>query len=305
MNDDGPGSPAGLVEALHNVFGRHHARPAHAKGLLLEGSFNPTPAARGLCAATLFAEGMVPVIARFSNSTGLPDIADTAPEANPRGLAVRFHLHDGAETDLVTHSFDGFPVKTGEEFGVFLRAVAASGPAAPKPTALDRFLSTHPETVRFLTTQKPAPVSWATLVYFGVNAFRFTDGQRRDTHVRYRLVPRAGEQLLDASALPTKGPNYLSEEIAARVQQGLVVFDWFAQLAQPADALDDPTTAWPEDRQLVNLGTITLGRVSFDQQATAKAIGFLPGRLPAGMAAVDPLVAIRDAVYRIAYAERQ
>ena len=35
---------------------------------------------------------------------------------------------DGAEMDLVTHSFNGFPAPTATEFGAFLKAVAASAP---------------------------------------------------------------------------------------------------------------------------------------------------------------------------------
>jgi hypothetical protein len=36
---------------------------------------------------------------------GVPAIPDTDPKASPRGLAVKFHLPDGADTDLVTHSY--------------------------------------------------------------------------------------------------------------------------------------------------------------------------------------------------------
>ena len=51
----------------------------------------------------------VPVTVRFSANTGMAKIADADPRADPRGLAIRFRLPDGSDTDLVTHAYNGFP----------------------------------------------------------------------------------------------------------------------------------------------------------------------------------------------------
>ena len=59
--------------------------------------------------------------------------------------------------------------------------------------------------------------SFATTAYFGVNAFAFVDAFGKKTTLRYRIIPEAGEKYLDASIAASKGPNYLMEEIAARV----------------------------------------------------------------------------------------
>src|SRR4029077_18563263 len=68
------------------------------------------------------------VTVRYSDSTGVPTIPDNDPQrSGPRGIAVRFHLADHAHTDIVAHSTNGFPVRTGEEFLEFLRAAAAFG----------------------------------------------------------------------------------------------------------------------------------------------------------------------------------
>src|SRR5206468_111624 len=84
----------------------------------------------------------IPVMVRFSAGSGLPTVPDTAEM--PRGMAVKFTLADGSITDIVVLSFNGFPVATSEEFRDFLLAISASGPDAPKPTALENFLSSHP-----------------------------------------------------------------------------------------------------------------------------------------------------------------
>lgn len=298
-------SPAQAVQALHSAFGQHHARAVHAKGIVLEGRFVPSADGRRLSRAVLFGAEGVPVIVRFSDFTGLPEIPDTVGDASPRGLAIKFKLADGGETDIVSHSFNGFPVATADEFAQLMRAVGSSGPAAPKPTALDRFLEAHPIAKTFLTTQKAPPVSYATLSYFGVTTFAFVDAAGRRTAVRYRFVPQAGEQVLDAAALKTKGPNYLSEEIARRVAAASVAFDWYAQVSGPGDVVDDPSIAWPENRTLVKLGTITVDRLASEQAKLDKALLFLPGRLPAGIEPADPMIGVRNAAYPISFAERQ
>jgi catalase len=293
---------ADLVDALHSAFGKHQARAVHAKGLLLEGTFTPTAEARALSIAPLFA-GPTPVIARFSDFTGLPNIADTDGLANPRGLALKFRLPNGSETSIVGHSFNGFPVATSAEFATLLRTLHESGPTAAKPTPLDKFLDSHPIAKAFLTTQKPAPESYATLAYYGVNAFGFIDGSGHETAVRYRFVPQAGEHVLDAAALKAKGPNYLGEEIRARVGAGPISFDWYAQIAAPGDDVTNPSVAWPEDRKRVKLGTIAITKMAADQAAADKEV-FLPGRVPPGIEPLDPMILLRQQAYPISAAER-
>jgi hypothetical protein len=97
------------LTALHSAFGEHHARAVHAKGVLLEGSFTPTAEAGQLSTAALFADASIPVTVRFSDFAGLLDISDLDGAASPRGLALKFRLPDGAETDVVAHSFNGSP----------------------------------------------------------------------------------------------------------------------------------------------------------------------------------------------------
>ena len=297
-------TPASMVGAFHTAFGSHHARAVHAKGIILEGMFTPAPEARKIARAALFSEGPIPVTVRFSDFTGLPDIPDTAPDANPRGLAVKFRMGSGRETDIVTHSFNGFPVATVDEFAVFLRAIGTSGPEAPKPTPIEAFLDSHPIAKTFVTTQKPPPVSYATAAYFGVNSFAFLDASGKKHFVRFRFVPVAGEQYLDPAALASKGPNYLRDEIAARVAKAPVAFEWFAQLAEPGDVIENPSVAWPESRRLVRLGTISVRAVETRADAD-KELLFLPARLCDGIETADPMLTVRHAAYPISFGQRQ
>ena len=296
--------PADLVKDIHAIFGDRHARAVHAKGVVLEASFEPTQEARELSKASVFVDRSQATV-RLSNTTGIPDIPDADPNASPHGLAIKFSLSDGSEMDLVMHSFNGFPAATAADFHLFLQAVAASGAGAAKPTPIEQYLQAHPNAVPFVTQQNPPPESFATTTYFGVNAFAFTDASGKKTVVRYRFVPGAGEKYLDAATAASKGPNYLMEEIATRVAGAPVLFDWFAQIAQEGDKVDDPSTPWPEDRQLVKLGTLTITGIAADQAGLDKSLLFLPNNVPDGIEPADPMVDVRSAAYPVSFSERQ
>ncbi|MGJ7505954.1 catalase family peroxidase [Variovorax sp. GT1P44] len=298
-------SPGDLVDALHAAFGVHHARAVHAKGVILKGTFSPDANARSLSKATIFASGPLPMTVRFSDFTGIPDIPDTIPEANPRGFAVKVKAKDGEEFDVVTHSFNGFPTSTSDEFAALLRSIGASGgDAPPHPTAVERFLADHPVAKTFLTTQKPPPVSYATAAYYGVNSLKFTNGDGKSVFVRYRFVPRDGEHYLTTEALKAKGPGYLRDELSQRLAKGAIAFDWFAQIASDGDRIEDPSIAWPDERKLVKLGTLSVVTLA-DDAATDKQTLFLPGVPHAGIEAADPMLTLRTSAYPLSFRGRQ
>jgi catalase len=145
--------PTELIDALNAVFGKQtDNRAVHAKGIVLEGKFTPSAEAAALSKAPhLQAGATVPVTVRFSDFAGVPAIPDTDPNASPRGMAIRFYLGEHVHTDIIAHSADGFPVRTGEEFLQFNRAIAASPPTAPHPMPIEAFLAAQlppPQTVR-------------------------------------------------------------------------------------------------------------------------------------------------------------
>src|SRR5215813_6773907 len=134
-----------LVDALTKAFGAHPGfRVNHAKGIVVEGSFKASPEAAGLSRAVLFNGNSIPATVRFSDSTGIPNIPDAAGDANPHGMAIKFHLPDGSDTDMVINSLKFFPVATAEDFRDLLLALAASPPDAPKPTKIEQFIASHP-----------------------------------------------------------------------------------------------------------------------------------------------------------------
>src|SRR5262249_31209666 len=135
----------GILDTLTKLAGDHPGyRPVHAKGVICTGQFTPAPGAATLTRAPHAAASSTPVIVRFSNAAGMPGGADNDPTAGPRGIAIRFSLGPHKHTDIIAHSFDGFPVRTGEEFLELFRAIAASGPDAPKPPPVRGLLGAAP-----------------------------------------------------------------------------------------------------------------------------------------------------------------
>jgi catalase len=294
---------ADIIQQFDTLFGLHPTfRPAHAKGVMLTGTFTPSPDAVALTNAPHVLRLSTPVTVRFSNSTGLPLVPDNDPNANPRGLAIRFNLAEHSHTDIVSHSADGFPTRTGAEFLDFLRALASSDLAAPSdpahPKPVEIFLGSHPAALAFVQMPKPFPVSFATEAYFGVTAMQFTNADGAVRFGRYRIVPEAGSAHLDDAALATKGASYLFDELAGRVAAGPVGFRILVQLAKEGDVVDDATIHWAEDRTVVELGTISMTAFVADEAREQQQIIFDPIPRVEGIApSDDPLLELRAAIY--------
>jgi catalase len=296
-----------LLQQFDTIFGLHPGfRPAHAKGAFLTGTFTPSPDADYITRAPHIKRESTPVTVRFSNSTGLPLVPDNDPHANPRGMAVRFHLAEHVHTDIIGHSTDGFPTHTGEEFLEFLHALAASDPSKPSPSPIEVYLGAHPKALAFVQTPKPAPSSFARESYFGVTAMRFTNKDGLTHFGRYRIVPEAGNDHLSDAAAAARGGNFLFDELMERVSSGPIAFRILVQIASGEDVVDDATVHWPEDRRLAEFGRIVLAAAVSDSGPTQKQIIFDPiPRVDGIDPSEDPLLELRAAVYLLSGRRRR
>jgi catalase len=295
-----------LLGALDAVSGVHAGfRPAHAKGLMCTGTFSPSPEAKQLTRAPHATRPSTPVTVRFSNSTGIPDIPDNDPaKSGPRGMAVRFHLDDHVHTDLVAHSANAFPVRTGEEFAELLHAVAALG--AGKPEAIGAFLAGHPAAKRFVELPKPIPTSFAREAFFALTAFKFTNAEGTVSHGRFRIRPESGTEYLSDEAAAKQSANFLFDEIGPRLKQGPVRFGIFVQVAEAGDNTQDVTATWPETRAEIPFGTITLTARVDDQEPERRKIIFDPVPRVDGIdSSGDPLIEARGDVYLLSGRRRR
>jgi catalase len=295
-----------LVQALDTIFGLHPGfRSAHAKGLMCTGTFTPSPESAKLTRAPHANKPSTPVTVRYSDTTGVPTIPDNDPQkSGPRGFAVRFHLGEHEHTDVIGHSTNQFPVRTGEEFLEFLRAAAAAG--AGKPEAMGAFLASHPNAKRYVETPKPIPSSFAREAFFAVTAFKFTNAQGASRFGRFRIRPEAGTEHLSDADAAKKSVNFLFDEIGPRLAKEPVKLGIFVQMAESGDKVDDASVTWPESRKEIPFGTITLTARADDQEPERRKIIFDPVPRVEGIdSAGDPLTEARADVYLLSGRRRR
>jgi catalase len=88
------------------------------------------------------------------------------------------------------------------------------------------------------------------------------------------------------------------DELPVRLKKGPVKFRLLVQLPKEGDAINNGSIAWPKDRPLVELGTMTLTSVAKDSLAAQQALDFNPLVLPDGIeASADPVLIARPGAY--------
>jgi catalase len=283
-----------IVASLDQLTGGPHEglRAVHARGSLSSGTFTATPEAAKLSKAAQFSGEPVPVTARLSNGSGNPHLPD-GDRLDGRGLAVKMHLPDDQAYDSVTVSIPLFFVNTAEGFLEFTRArVPDPETGQPDPEKLGEYLGNHPETGAALPAILPAlgpPVSYATIPYNSLHAFALVPEAGERTWVRLTWRPEAGEERLPEDEIESAAPDYLQTELAERLAEGPIRFDLVATIAGEGDPLEDPTVAWPEDREQVVLGTLELTE-PLDDEKPGDAYIFDPMNLVDGIEPSDDQV---------------
>jgi catalase len=306
-----PQSSPDLAQQIYDVMAkipsaRPKTRPVHAKGIVCEGTFTAAPAASKLSSAAHFKGGKIPVTVRLSDGAPDPSIPDNSPNANPRGIAIRFALPGGDRADIVAISHNGFIVANGEEFLALQKALLATltNPSQPHPLPIEQFLGRRPRALKFVQDPNPTPESFATLAFYGNNAFVFVDKKGKKQAFRYQIIPVAGVHFLDDVAAKTQSPNYLADDLRARLAKEPVKYRLVAQLPNPGDTTNDSTIVWP-DRKTVELGTIAITAVVADSDAAQKALAFDPILLTDGIElSDDELPTVRSEVYGISAMNR-
>jgi catalase len=303
LGDDQPVETQ-IVDAMNKLFGTHPGfRANHAKGVVVEGRFKAFPEAAALSRAVLFDGSTIPVTVRFSDSTGIPNVPDGSQSANPHGMAIKYHLPDRSDTDMVINSLKFFPVSNGADFRDLLLALAESPANAPKPTKFDQFVASHP-TVPVALATATTPASFADEEYHGIDAFVFINKAGERQPVRYLMVPERVVHL-EAADAEKRPPDFLIDELLERLQRRPVMFHLRAQLAAPGDLMNDATKPWPSDRKVVELGMLTIDKAVPNSAEAQKTLLFQPGHVTDGIEpSDDPLIDVRDGAYAVSFSRR-
>lgn len=313
-----------LVEAIianlpEPVPGR---RPVHTIGIGVKGEFVASDVARTYCIAEHFKGQPIPVSVRFSNGLGGPDQHDGWSDV--RGMATRFHLSNERGSDLIATTLGEFFVRNVDDFFKFAE-IAKLEPyprrswrqkifdilqlkVPPRDPYPNETKNVNEGALRYANRNRfaqlgvfqaaviGAPVSFARASYHAVHTFWVTahDGVRRP--VRFSWQPVAGVRNIDPESV--SGDDYLHEELKERLRRWPARFLLMMTIGEAGDALDDPTKPWPGTRVRVSMGTLTLIKVSENQEADGERISFNPNRLAPGIEpSDDPILEARLGAY--------
>jgi catalase len=76
-------------------------------------------------------------------------------------------------------------------------------------------------------------------------------------------------------------------------------------IANPGDPTADPSKAWPDDRRMLDVGTLTVDAVIPEANGPCRDINFDPTVLPPGITTSDdPFPAARSAAYAKSFDRR-
>lgn len=301
-------SGGGVANDLEAANGKVFAgfRRAHAKGACVTGHFEANGAGTTLSRATLFPGGSVPVVGRFSTGGGDPTATDGRPVFHALGL--RFQLPGGEEWRMAIDHTPIFIVSNPTDF-IALQKAAVPDPKTgkPDPERMKAFVASHPETAAFFDYMKSAPLpsSFANGTYYSINAFRFVDAQGQSRAVRWQFEPETPFAALDKATLDKQPPNFLFDDLFARVKQAPLKWHMIVVVANPGDRTDNATIRWTGPHRQVDAGTLVLDRAATEVDGTCRDYNYDPMILPKGVTASDdPLLPARSAVYSASFRRR-
>ena len=151
---------------------------------------------------------------------------------------------------------------------------------------------------------QPVSSGFENSTFHSLNAFRFTNAAGASIPVRWILTPT--EPFKPAStASVSQDRNYLFHGLIAQIHRQPLHWHLIIIVGQPGDPTNDASIPWPAEREQVDVGTLTLGKVESDDTSAARDINFDPLVLPAGIApSDDPVLSARSAIYSQSYTRR-
>lgn len=297
-------TPAKFANAFQAVDGvRAGFRRNHAKGVCVSGYFESNGSGAALSKAAVFQASRSEVVGRFSLAGGMPFQADKPGQI--RGLGLQLTTPTGRIWRTAMINLAVFPVNTPQAFyDRMLTLVPDPATGKPDPGKMKAFLATHPETVAAIQIIKSHPPSsgFGDSEYHSLNAFLFSDAQGKTRPVRWVFAPYASTPVASAKA---DDPNYLFDDLIAQIHRQPLQWHLMLIVGQPGDPTNDATRPWPDSRQQVDAGTLTIDRIQSEDSSPTALLNFDPLVLPDGIApSDDPLLSARSAVYSVSFTRR-
>jgi catalase len=310
-------------------------RAAHSVGIGASGTFTPSSVMANFSTAPQFNSGVIDVLARFSNGSGLHREYDLHTDA--RGLAVKFFRGTDDEADMVAMTLPLFFVRNGADFQALSEVsvpvsvrklrlrwwqklllslqlkVPPEAPPGDVTTAIDpahltQFARDHPEAKSAVAALSGLvdPTSYGRATYHGVHAFRMTGPDGVERPVRYQWEPFLGVRSVTPEQKKTLPNDHLHRDLRQRLAGGSISFALQIMVGEEGDDPTDPTTPWPVQRTRITGGVLKLDEVVADQYDDQERVSYNPTRTVAGFVPYedDLLIQARGRAYQYSCEQR-
>ena len=139
------------------------------------------------------------------------------------------------------------------------------------------------------------PLSWATMKFNSMNAYRLINADGVGQFVRFTLSPEKGEHSLPVEQRASADAHYLMKGVFDELP---IRYRVRAQLAHDDDQTTDPSNAWPADREWVDIRTIVITGPETERERNGDILVNDPMRVTDGIEpSDDPILHIRTYVY--------
>lgn len=241
------------IEEIAGVFPAY--RRAHAKGIGFDATFHPNGSAAPYTTAIHLLQQKTSAIVRFSHSTPNPDPTELLVPV--KGMSVQFQLPEGKVTNLTMATVPVFITKTPEEFIQLLQAVKGDKLSfTEKLTTLKNNPNFH-AAAKILKNSIP-PKSFATGRYYSIHAYYLINENKQRQAVKFEWEPIHSDKDPSRFALLSNNGNPMEDELLNRLKNGPIRFNLIIQLAQPGDSINDSTQEWPDNREKICIGTLSI-----------------------------------------------
>ncbi|WP_404339854.1 catalase family peroxidase [Pseudoalteromonas mariniglutinosa] len=291
-----------FIKVFEQLSGKQPGiRKGHAKGVCATGTFTPTPGARHYSTSQLFTD-IAQANVRFSMAGGNPNAVET--DRSPRGIGVQFTFKNGAVHNLAGLTTPVFPGKDPATFLGLLKTLVPNEQGQIDFSKVAEYRQQNPSTLgqfNWLQKNNP-PASYAAATYYGIHTFFFINEQGEKQKFKWQLVPEKGEKPLTDEQLQHFPDTFLAKQLVDDLTNGVMTFSLQAVLGKQRDAETDPSVMWPAEREVIELGKLTLNNSGGER---CQLTNYDPNLLSDGIiASDDAILKLRSTAYAISYAKR-
>jgi catalase len=296
---------AQFIDIFEKLGGKYPGfRKAHAKGVCATADFTPAQDSKYFSKADLFSQTTLPAVVRFSIGSANPSSDERIPGV--RGMAVQIKTPNGRVHTIAGNSSPVFTGKDPETFFGFLQSLAPDETGKPNPARIGAYIAANPsvQAAAMWSRTTPAPASFANTPYFGLHTFFYQDKSAEKIKYRWHITPDLGNVGLSAEEAAALPSEFLADKLAAQMADPdtTVSFTLTATIGEESDTNTDPSMLWPEEREQVLMGKITLTEVG---GKACDGLNFDPNLLSAGFTpSEDRVLRMRSPAYGISFGKR-